>query len=175
MKTSIALIVAADENNGIGKGNDLPWKLPSEMCYFMETTKNHVIIMGRKSFEAIGKPLKNRYNIVMTRDINYEREGILVVSSLEEAIFFAKLIQSQDSSTYESDYIFITGGGEVYKQALESGIVTHLFFTRVHHSFDCDTYFPAFDWQQWKVIKERFQPQNDQNQYDYTIYVLEKK
>lgn len=175
MKTSIALIVAADEKNGIGKGNDLPWHLPAEMRYFMETTMNHVIIMGRKSFEAIGEPLKNRYNIVITRDINYAREGVLVVSSLDEALFFAKLVLSQDKNLYESDYIFITGGGEIYKQALDSGVVSHLFFTRIHHAFECDTYFPLLDWQKWKVLKEELHSKNDENKYDYTICLLTKK
>ena len=174
MKTSIAVIVAMDEENGIGIKNKLPWHLPSEMAYFMRTTKHHVVIMGRKSYDAIGEPLKDRYNIVLSNDINFEREGVLVASSIEEALFFAKLILIQDGAGYEDDYIFIMGGGNVYHQAIQSGIITHLFLTRIHAKFECDTFFPEIDLQNWKEVKNEFHPANENNPYDYTVFIYEK-
>lgn len=147
-----AIIVAADENNGIGKSNGMPWHIPSETRYFMETTMNHIIIMGHNSYMALGKPLKNRLNLVISHQ-KIEDEGVIIVDSLEHSIKLAEELLEKYPN-YHSDKIFITGGGMVYKEALEKKLVDYLYFTRIHGKFDCDVYFPKVNWDHWTLLSE---------------------
>lgn len=142
----VSLIVAAAENNVIGKDNDLIWHLPKDMRFFKSSTTGHHVIMGRKNFESIPekyRPLPNRTNVVITRQADYTAEGCVVVNSLESALELAK--QSKD------DEPFIIGGGQIYKLALEANLVDKIYLTRVHQSFDGDTFFPALK-EGWKEI-----------------------
>ncbi|MEA3317107.1 MAG: dihydrofolate reductase [Bacteroidota bacterium] len=158
----ISIIVAVAQNNVIGKNNQLLWHIPRDMKHFRETTTGHNIISGRKTFESFGKPLPKRTNIIITRNKEYTQEGCVIVNSLEEAINHAK----NDSE------IFIIGGGEIYKQALE--IADRIYLTQVHHSFDGDTFFPEINKTKWKEIKKEYFEADDKNKYPISIITFDR-
>src|SRR3989338_7621685 len=133
-KPKISMIVAMDEKRGIGKDNSLMWKIPGELARFKQITMGHPIIMGRKTFESIGRVLPGRKNIIITRDGNYKVAGAEVVNSLEEA-----LIQAKSGNT---DEIFIIGGGQIFEQALS--LTDRLYLTLVKGDFKADTFFPDY-------------------------------
>jgi dihydrofolate reductase len=165
----VSLIVAVSENDVIGKENDLIWHLPKDIKFFKEATLNHHVIMGRKNFESIPhkfRPLPNRTNIVITRQSDYKAEGSIVVNSVEEALKVAK-------SNGENE-AFIIGGGQIYKIALEKNLVDRIYLTRIHHSFDGDTFFPELS-SDWEEIKREDCFKDDNHKYDYSFIVLEKK
>lgn len=135
MNTIISHIVAAGKNGVIGSQGDLPWDIPEDMKFFREKTKNHAIIMGRKTFESVGRPLPNRLNVVVTRQKDYKAEGVHVCSTLDEAI---ELCKSQADKYGEE--IFICGGGEIYKQSMDR--VDIIYLTRIHKEFDGDAKYP---------------------------------
>lgn len=138
------MIVAADENWGIGKNNSLLVSIPGDMRRFREMTTGHVIVMGRKTLESFpdGRPLKNRVNIVLTRDEGYDGKGAMVVHSLEE---LQKLLEQ-----YEGDEVFCIGGGSLYRQLLP--YADTVYVTRIDHAYESDTYFPDLDRdEEWKV------------------------
>ena len=164
----VSLIVAVSENGVIGKNNDLIWRLPKDLAFFKNTTIGHHVILGRKNFESIPhkfKPLINRTNIIVSRNINYVAQGCIVVSSIEDAIEIAK--KNND------DEPFIIGGGEIYKLALESNLVDKIYLTKVHHVFEGDTFFPKLNnnWQEVNIIKNKADENHD---YDYDFIFLEK-
>lgn len=145
----ISLIAAVANNGVIGGGNTLLWDLPADMKHFRDTTRGHTVIMGRKTFESIGKPLPNRKNIVITRDTNYIQEGIYVVGSLEEALRISSLEQGKEfEENQEEVEVFVIGGGEIYKQAIEKA--NKLYITEIHKDFDGDTLFPGINKGVWK-------------------------
>ena len=159
----ISSIVAVAENNVIGKDNTLIWKLPRDMRHFKETTTGHCIIMGRKTFESNGRPLPNRTNIIITHDKNYKAEGCIVVHSLEDALKEAK----NDSEA------FIIGGGVIYDLAMP--YVDRIYLTKIHHSFDGDTFFPELNMNDWHEVERRdFEP-DEKNIYPFTIFTLDRK
>jgi len=158
----LSLIVAADENNVIGKDNTLPWHLPDEMQFFREKTKGHSVIMGRKNHESIGRVLPNRRNIVITRQKDYQSDGCEVVHSLDEAIDLVR----------DEDEVFVIGGGEIYKQAMTQA--DRLYFTRVHQSFDGDVMFPEIDVATWKETERREHPADEQHECAFTFLTYEK-
>lgn len=161
----LSIIVAAAENNVIGINNELPWRMPADMRYFKDKTLGHPIIMGRKSFEALGKPLPNRTNIVITRQADYAPAGVLVVSSLEEAIAKANSLVDEDD-----DEVFIIGGGEVFREAMS--VVDQLFVTRIHtDEVKGDTYFPDINLNDWALISSDPQNSDEKHAYDYTFEV----
>ena len=165
----VSLIVAVSENGVIGKDNDLIWHLPKDMKFFKETTMGHHVIMGRKNFESIPhkyRPLPNRTNIVITRQSDYKAEGCVVVNSLEEALKVAK--------SNEENEAFIIGGGQIYKLAVDSDLVDRIYLTRIHHSFDGDTFFPELN-SDWIELKREDYFKDDNHKYDYSFIVLEKK
>ncbi len=127
----ISHIVACSENNVIGVNGELPWHLSEDLKRFKRLTSNHVIIMGRKTHESIGKPLPNRVNVIITRQLNYDAKGCLVAASLEDAL---KVSEVND------DEIFIIGGGEIYKQSID--IVDTIYMTRVYGEIKGDAYYP---------------------------------
>lgn len=163
----ISIIVAASENNVIGIHNHLPWHLPVDMKYFKDTTMGKPIVMGRKSFEELGKVLPGRPNIMITRQEDYTRPGLTVVPSLEAGIEKAK--------TFGTEEIFITGGGEIFKMAIEKGVVDRLYVTRVHATVEGDTYFPDFDRTQWEKVKSEDYEKDEKHQYSMTFEVWEYK
>lgn len=155
----LSLIAAIAENGVIGKDNDLIWRLPDDLKYFKQVTSGHPIIMGRKNYESIGRPLPNRLNIVMTRRSGLEIAGCEVVSSLDSAIKLAA-----DSGAEKA---FIIGGGEIYKMSLD--IVQELHITHVHQSYDGDVSFPDVDWSKWNVEEVIEHPVDDRHAASFTI------
>lgn len=152
----ITLIAAAGENNELGKDNDLVWHLPNDFKRFKSLTTGHHIIMGRKTFESFPKLLPNRTHIVITRNKNYSKEGIIVVSSMEEALHIAK----------DDKQPFIIGGGEIYHLALS--IAHKIELTRVHGSFEADAYFPQITTEEWILISEEYCHLDAKHAYAFT-------
>jgi dihydrofolate reductase len=137
--TLLTIIVAADQDNGIGIDNTLPWRLPEDLAHFKRLTTGHAIIMGRKTFDSIGRPLPNRRNIVVTRNADWRHEGVEAVTSLDAA---RKLVAADAQA-------FIIGGANIYEQSL--GFADEVVLTRVGGKFQCDAFFPvlpAGDWQE---------------------------
>jgi dihydrofolate reductase len=153
----ITIIAAIAENNALGKDNQLIWHLPADLKRFKKVTLGHHIIMGRKTFESLGKPLPNRTTIIITRNKGYKQEGCIVVNSLQEAIEAA----SADKNPY------ILGGAEIYKQAME--IADKLDLTFVHHNFDADAFFPPIDFHKWKEVNREDFKADENNRYDYSF------
>ncbi|MFD1777435.1 dihydrofolate reductase [Fredinandcohnia salidurans] len=159
----ISLLVAMDKNQLIGKDNDLPWRLPADLAYFKRVTMGHPIIMGRKTYDSIGRPLPGRENIIVTRDTSYEAEGCKVIHSIEEIV---KMNEQTDQE------LFVIGGAEIFKEILPHS--DRLYITEINEEFKGDTYFSAFDKVEWKVISEEKGIKNEKNPYDYTFLVYEK-
>ena len=157
----IALVVAMAENRVIGKNNQLVWRLPADLKFFKNLTTGHPIIMGRKTFESIGKPLPNRTNIVITRQQDFEAEGCLVAHSLNEALMLAQQLDSE---------IFIIGGAEIYKQAMF--LADTIYLTEVHHTFEGDTFFPEIDSVLWEETSRDEHSSDEKNPYDYAFVTL---
>jgi dihydrofolate reductase len=130
----VCLIVAASENGVIGKANQLPWHIPEDLKYFKMVTSGKTVIMGRKTFESIGRPLPNRRNIVITRQADFRPQGIEVVSSIAVALSAA------EKSSAPNDEVFIVGGGEIYRESL--GFVRRAYVTEVHQQIEGDAFFP---------------------------------
>jgi len=168
MTVKIAVIAAVAENGIIGNGNQLPWTIKSEMKHFMLTTKNKPVIMGRKTFESIGKPLKERTNIIVTRDTTFQPEDVTVVNSLAEAIDLAKQIAEEDGQ----DEIIIAGGAEIYRQALS--LADRLYMTRIHLSPKGDAKFPDFNKQEWHEVKSEFHQAKEGETADYSIRIFDR-
>ena len=161
----ISLLVAMDEARGIGKAGKLPWRLSSDLKRFRELTMGHHIIVGRKTFESIGKPLPGRDMIVVTRDESLKPDGCLTARSVEAAIALA-----EDRGESE---VFVCGGAAIYAQAL--GAAHRIYLTQVHASVDTDTFFPDFDTSAWRENEKFFQQADEKNQYAFTFKVLERK
>jgi dihydrofolate reductase len=159
----ISLVVAVSENNAIGKDNQLLWHLPADLKHFKNITTGHVIIMGRKTFDSIGKPLPNRRNIVITRQQELQLEGAEVVNSLEDAIQLAE----------NEKEIFVIGGAQIYEQAM--AICHRIYLTRVHQYFDGDAFFPAIDEQIWKEVAKEDHLPDEKNKFAYTFATLERR
>ena len=159
----IIMIAAAAENNALGKNNDLVWHLPDDFKRFKELTSGHHIIMGRKTFESFPKLLPNRTHIIITRQKKYQPEHCIVVDSIEKALEFVP----------EDENTFIIGGGEIYKQSLEYADVIEL--TRVHGSFEADTYFPEINPDHWELIEEEYHPKDEKHLVDFTYQTYIRK
>ncbi|MBC7416905.1 MAG: dihydrofolate reductase [Pedobacter sp.] len=163
MKT-INIAVAVSENYAIGKNNQLLWHMPADLKFFKQTTTGHTVVMGRKTFDSVGKPLPNRQNIVLTRKTGLEIPGALVVNSLEEAF---NSVEQNDAE------IFIVGGAEIYKQALPK--VQRIYLTTIHHTFNADTFFPKLNMDEWQEISSETHKADEKNKYNYTFTILERK
>jgi len=159
----ITLIVAVGKNNELGKENDLVWHLPNDFKRFKKLTTGHHIIMGRKTFESFPKPLPNRVHVVITRNEKYKREGTIIVHSMKEALQIAK----NDTQP------FIIGGGEIYSLGIP--IADKIELTRVHGSFDADTFFPEIQINEWELIKEEHHDIDEHHKYAYTYLTYLKK
>jgi len=161
---SLSIAVATGENFAIGKDNQLLWHMPADLKFFKQTTSGHTVIMGRKTFDSVGKPLPNRRNIVITRDKDLKIEGAEVVNSLDDAL---SITQNEEKP------VFIIGGAEIYRQALPK--TETLYLTTIHHNFEADTFFPEFDRNEWNVISTEPHQADEKNKYDYTFEVLKRK
>ncbi|AEH01332.1 dihydrofolate reductase [Lacinutrix sp. 5H-3-7-4] len=161
---NLTMIVAAGENNEIGKDNDLIWHLKDDLKRFKSLTSGHHIIMGRKTFESFPKPLPNRTHVVISRQKDYQVPvGVLVVHSLEDAIDAAK----GDTQP------FIIGGGEIYRQAMP--LAAKIEITRVHSTFNADTFFPEIDTTVWKETNSVVHPQDEDHKYAFSFITYERK
>lgn len=152
----IIMIAAAAENNALGKDNKIVWHLPNDFKRFKSLTSGHHIIMGRKTFESLQKPLPNRKHIIITRQKDYQAEDCIVVDSMEKALNACP--KNQDS--------FIIGGGEIYKIGLP--FTDKIELTRVHHNFEADAYFPEINEKEWKLEKSEFNEKDEKHKYDYS-------
>lgn len=157
------IVVAMGEKNEIGFENQLLWHLPKDLKHFKEITSGHPVIMGRKTYESIGKPLPNRTNIVVSRKTDWFEEGILIVGSIKEAVKFAKKIDEE---------IFIIGGGKIYEQTMD--IVDKLEVTLVKADLEADTFFPKIDPRIWKKTDEICHEKDEKNQYDFCFQTFER-
>lgn len=162
---TISLLVAASENNVIGAANKLPWHLPADLRYFKNLTWAMPILMGRKTFESIGKPLPGRKSIVITRNRNWQHEGVDVVHSVEEAV--------QKASAYGAKEIFVIGGAEIFETSLPKA--ERIYLTRIHHHFDGDAFFPEIDPAKWSLVSERFCQADEKNAYAHRFQIWERK
>jgi dihydrofolate reductase len=161
----ISMIAAVSENMVIGRNNDLPWHLPDDMKYFMQTTKGHCVIMGRKNYESIPekfRPLPNRVNIVVTRQINFVAPGCTIVHSLSQAL--------EKAEDIGPDEVFLIGGSEVYRQGVT--LAGRLYLTEIKATLEGDVYFPNFDrsvWQEVSRIKHDIDPRHTYA-FDFVVY-----
>ncbi|MFT6165663.1 MAG: dihydrofolate reductase [Vicingaceae bacterium] len=160
----ISLIAAASENNVIGRDNDLPWKLPIDMKFFVQTTKGHCILMGRKNLESFGRLLPNRTNILLTRDRDYKFEGAEIFYDLQKAIAFAKEIGEEE--------LMVIGGGEIYRQCMP--FADRIYLTRVHAEIEGDVYFPQLDSSIWELKSEEFHEKDEKHNYSFTFQTFER-
>ncbi|MBV9576155.1 MAG: dihydrofolate reductase [Gammaproteobacteria bacterium] len=159
----ISVIVAIGENRVIGKNNQLPWHLPADLKRFKELTTGHAILMGRKTYESIGRALPNRSNIIISRNPQLMANGCIVVSSLQEAI--------QKAISEKNGEIFIIGGSEIYRQSLP--YADRLYLTIVHHHFEGDAFFPELDESKWQEIERTDLPADALHAYAYSFLTLE--
>ena len=160
----IIIIAATAENNALGKNNDLIWHLPADLKRFKKVTTGHHILMGRNTFESIGRPLPNRTTIIITKNENYVQEGCLIANSVEQAIEMA----------HEDDQIFIIGGAQVYEYAMKHDFADALDITLVHHEFDADVYFPDIDPSIWKRVEREDFIADEKNKFDYSFIRYKK-
>jgi len=159
----LTAIVAMSENRAIGKNNQLPWHLPADLKHFRDLTINKPILMGRKTFQSIGRPLPNRLNVVISRDENFKIEGCRIYHSINEALFHLK------------DYpeICLIGGAELFRQMLPN--VRRIYLTIVHHTVSGDVFFPELNSSEWNEIERVNHAPDDKNPYSYSFITLERK
>lgn len=162
----LSLIAAASENNVIGKGNRLPWELPAELWYFRDTTKGKPVIMGRKTYESIGRPMPGRHNIVVSRDAAWKAPGCDTAAGIEEAVEIA----SRD----DVEEVFVIGGEQIYRLAMP--LADRIYLTRVHTVVEGgEAFFPEFDAGEWKEIKREEHAADAENPIAYTMHVYERE
>jgi dihydrofolate reductase len=154
--------VAMDIQQAIGLGKELPWRLPADLAYFKRTTMDHTILMGRKTYESIGKPLPNRTNVILTKNKDFIAEGCLIVHSVEEA-----------KEQFKNEEIFVIGGAEVFKLFMSA--VDRLYITLIEREFKSDTYFPEFDIDDWELVSSEDGIKDDKNPYDYSFLIYTKR
>ena len=160
----ISLIAAMDRRRGIGQANRLPWRLAADLRRFRALTMGHRIVVGRRTFESIGRPLPGRRMVIMTRDRDYRAEGCEVVHSVEEA--------TRSAENAGEEELFIGGGGQVYEQFMASA--DRLYLTMVEAETAADTFFPEFDQRGWRELESARHPADEQNQYASLFRLLER-
>ncbi len=161
----ISLVVAASTNNAIGKNNQLLWHLPNDLRFFKNTTWGAVVIMGRKTYESVNKPLPGRVNIVITTQENWNSENVIKANSLDEAIAKAKETNCKE--------IFIIGGGQIYKESMD--IADRIYLTRVHTIIEGDTFFPELNSSNWELQSSEDFTSDEKHAYPYSFEVWDKK
>jgi dihydrofolate reductase len=160
----ISLIWAMDENRVIGKNNQLPWHLPADLKFFKKSTMGHPIVMGRKTYQSIGRPLPGRENIIITRNQEFSCEGCTVLHSVNELIQYAQQLEQE---------IFIIGGAEIFKEVFP--VADRLYITKIYAEFEGDTYFPKIDMEQWKPVFREPGVTDEKNPYRYEFFIYERK
>lgn len=158
---SMAAVVAMSENRVIGKNNQLPWHLPADLRHFKQVTLGHRILMGRKTYLSIGKPLPQRENIILTHDAHFHAPGCVVVTDVDKILTMAK----------EKD-LFVIGGAEIFQLLMP--YITRIYLTIVHHDFDGDVFFPALDMQEWEQVSCEDHPADSENPYAYSFLELRR-
>jgi len=161
----ISLIAALSENRVIGKDNRLPWHLSDDMKHFREITEGKPIIVGRKTFESIGKPLPNRTNIVLVREKDISIPGCVTVHSIEEALEAAK----------DAKEVVVIGGASVYKQFLEQRLIDRMYLTIVHDNIEGDAYFPEFNLANWEETQHIHHPVDEKHPHEFSFVTLERR
>src|SRR5690625_2433710 len=161
----LSLIVAMGANNVIGYENDMPWHLPRDLKFFKETTTGHTIIMGRKTFDSIGRPLPNRKNVVLTRQENDFPNEVEVIHNLETVFNW--------NQKYPEEEFIIIGGGELYKQVLP--YVDRMYITKINENFKGDTYFPKIQENDWIITNKEKGIKDEKNPYDYYFLQYDRK
>jgi dihydrofolate reductase len=166
----VALIVAIDNERGIGKNNDLMWHLPADMHFFKTTTSGHIVVTGRKNYDSIPerfRPLPNRENAVLTRNSQYEAPGATLFSSLEDCL--------AHYSNETERTVFIIGGGQIYKEALTANVLDEMFITHVHGTFGADTFFPEIDARAWSTEILSTHVTDEKHAYGFEVVKYVKK
>jgi len=158
----VSQIAAMSENHVIGKNNQLLWHMPEDLKHFKNTTSGHTVIMGRKTFDSVGKPLPRRRNIIITRQ-NITIEGCEVVNTIEAALALCA----------GEDEVFIVGGAEIYKQSLH--LTDRVYLTIIHHHFEGDSFFPQLNQNDWKEVSHENRPADDKNAYPYSFIRYERQ
>lgn len=161
----VSLIVAMSTNRIIGRDGDLPWRLPADLRHFKKTTMGHHLIIGRATWDEVGKPLPGRTMVVVTRNRDFSAQGVLVAHSVHEALSLVR----------DDDEPFIGGGAEIYRQALEAGIPDRLYITRVHAEVEGDTVFPDFDPDDWLLADRVDRPADEKNQYSCSFEIYDRR
>jgi len=162
MTASISIISAMDQNRLIGQNNSLPWHLPADLAFFKKNTLSKPIIMGRKTFQSIGKALPGRQNIVITRDASFRAESCDIASTIDQAIELAGDVAE----------VMLIGGASLYQQAL--GRAQHLYLTKIHATFTGDTWFPEINMDEWKLVKCEKHTSDQKNKYAYSFLTLSR-
>jgi dihydrofolate reductase len=160
----ISLVVAAATNNAIGKEGKLPWNLPNDLKHFKNVTWGMPVIMGRKTFDSLGKPLAGRKNIVITRQPNWSAEGVVTVKSNDDALFLVK-----ETDTKEA---MVIGGGEIFKAVFDKA--NRIYLTRVDAEPEADAYFPVISPNQWKLVSQKDYEADEKNAYNYSFQTWER-
>jgi len=162
--TELSLIVATANNNIIGKDNEMPWHLPADLAYFKKITLGKPIIMGRKTFESIGRPLPGRRNVVISRDINYQAEGVESVTSVDHALALVDGVEE----------VMVIGGGAIYSHCMS--VATRLYVTHIKADIAGDTKFPLFDIENdWQKVNSEFFKADEHNVYDLDFAIYQRK
>lgn len=164
----LAVIVAAAENGVIGRNNTLPWHLPEDLRYFKRVTLGKPVVMGRKTYESIGRPLPGRTNIVISRRVGYAPEGVLVAAGLEEALSLATEVALRDGA----DELVVIGGAEIYRAAIPRA--DRLYLTEVHAAVEGDARLPDIDWSEWREVFRERRAASGANPYDFSFVVFER-
>lgn len=160
----ISLVVAASKNNAIGKDNQLLWRLPNDMKYFKNVTWGMPVVMGRKTFESLGKALAGRKNIVLTHKTGWKAEGVVAVKNFEDSLFLVKEMDVKE--------MMVIGGGEIFHSVFDKAHRIHM--TRVDAEFEADTFFPAIDPKVWKLVSQKNHEADAKHKYGYSFQVWEK-
>ncbi|QYF80236.1 dihydrofolate reductase [Brevibacterium sp. PAMC21349] len=160
----ISLIVAMDQNRVIGKNNKLPWHLPADLQYFKKVTMGHPIVMGRKTFESIGRVLPGRENVIVTRNQEFKAEGCVVLHDIAQIKMFA--------DNHEEE-VFVIGGAEIFKEILP--FTDRLYITEIHETFEGDTFFPEIDENEWDEISSKPGNIDEKNRFAHDFIILQKK
>jgi dihydrofolate reductase len=161
----ISILVAVSKNHVIGKENKLPWHLPADLKYFKRTTLGHHIVMGRSTFESIGKPLPGRTNVIITRQEHYQAPGCVVVGDIKKAFEFCR--------TQGEEECFVVGGGDIIRQTLLWA--DRIYLTCIDAEFEGDTFFSPLNEDDWQLVKDEPYEADDQNSYPYRFQVYEAK
>lgn len=163
-KPVLSAIAAMAENRVIGLDNRMPWHMPADLKHFKTVTSGHPVLMGRKTFESIGKPLPNRANIILTRDKQFSAQDCIVVSHPDAALSMAQELDQEE--------VFVIGGAEIYRALLPR--VDRIYLTIIHHQFAGDAYFPELNPAEWREVSREKHLADEKNAYDYSFIIFER-